>query len=81
MEIEKLDSGRWVPFEADDVQLEFVRIDPFVRTTLKSKGRFNINVISCNCITSCVVGVLYCVSVSSLMLANSTAAITITCLV
>jgi len=27
-----------VPFAADDVQLEFVRIDPFVRTTLKGKG-------------------------------------------
>lgn len=38
VEIEKLDDGKWVPFEADDVQLEFVRIDPFVRTTLKGKG-------------------------------------------
>lgn len=38
MEIEKFDDGKWVAFEADDVQLEFVRIDPFVRTTLKRKG-------------------------------------------
>lgn len=30
--------GAWVPFEATDVQLEFVRIDPFVRTTLVGKG-------------------------------------------
>jgi hypothetical protein len=27
-----------VPFNGTDVQLEFVRIDPFVRTTLKNKG-------------------------------------------
>jgi oligosaccharyltransferase complex subunit beta len=26
-----------VPYDADDVQLEFVRIDPFVRMTLKRK--------------------------------------------
>jgi len=39
-EIEKFDDGKWVPFEADDVQLEFVRIDPFVRTTLKRKGLY-----------------------------------------
>jgi oligosaccharyltransferase complex subunit beta len=38
LEIEKLESGKWVPFEATDVQLEFVRIDPFVRTTLRGKG-------------------------------------------
>ena len=37
-EIQKLDDGKWVPFEVDDVQLEFVRIDPFVRTVLKGKG-------------------------------------------
>jgi len=34
IEIEQLKSGKWVPFDADDVQLEFVRIDPFVRTTM-----------------------------------------------
>ncbi|XP_067006615.1 dolichyl-diphosphooligosaccharide--protein glycosyltransferase 48 kDa subunit [Anabrus simplex] len=37
IEIEKLQKGAWVPYDADDVQLEFVRIDPFVRTTLKRK--------------------------------------------
>ena len=33
--IEELINGKWVPFKAEDVQLEFVRIDPFVRTFLK----------------------------------------------
>ncbi|KAJ9595545.1 hypothetical protein L9F63_013254, partial [Diploptera punctata] len=37
IEIEKLQKGIWVPYDADDVQLEFVRIDPFVRTTLQRK--------------------------------------------
>jgi len=36
--IEELDDGQWKPFAANDVQLEFVRIDPFVRTTLKHIG-------------------------------------------
>lgn len=29
---------KWVPFNGTDVQLEFFRIDPFVRTTMKNKG-------------------------------------------
>ncbi|XP_061525683.1 dolichyl-diphosphooligosaccharide--protein glycosyltransferase 48 kDa subunit [Phycodurus eques] len=33
--IEMLSEGQWVPFDGDDIQLEFVRIDPFVRTYLK----------------------------------------------
>lgn len=37
--IEKLADGKWVPFDGDDIQLEFVRIDPFVRTFLKRNGR------------------------------------------
>lgn len=37
IEIDILEGGAWKPFAADDVQLEFVRIDPFVRTTLKRK--------------------------------------------
>lgn len=45
MEIQKYEDGKWVPFEADDVQLEFVRIDPFVRTTLKSKGLYVVAVL------------------------------------
>jgi oligosaccharyltransferase complex subunit beta len=41
IEIEELREGKWIPFEAKDVQLEFVRIDPFVRTYLKgSNGKF-----------------------------------------
>lgn len=37
--IEMLSEGRWVPFTGDDIQLEFVRIDPFVRTYLKKNGK------------------------------------------
>lgn len=36
--IQELSSGKWQPFQANDIQLEFVRIDPFVRTTLKNIG-------------------------------------------
>lgn len=36
-EIEIFEKGQWKPFTADDVQLEFVRIDPFVRITLQRK--------------------------------------------
>ncbi|XP_055515130.1 dolichyl-diphosphooligosaccharide--protein glycosyltransferase 48 kDa subunit [Leucoraja erinacea] len=36
--IEKLSDGKWIPFDGDDIQLEFVRIDPFVRTYLKKNG-------------------------------------------
>ena len=39
IEIDKLENGKWVPFDADDVQLEFVRIDPFVRTSLQHKSK------------------------------------------
>nr|CAG4637760.1 EOG090X05EE [Chydorus sphaericus] len=35
IQIEKLVKDKWVPFDAKDIQLEFVRIDPFVRTFLK----------------------------------------------
>lgn len=41
MDIEKFENGKWIPFDADDVHLEFVRIDPFVRTTLKGKGYYS----------------------------------------
>merc|ERR1711976_95312 len=41
IEIEEYSAGKWQPFKANDVQLEFVRIDPFVRTTLKgTDGKF-----------------------------------------
>jgi oligosaccharyltransferase complex subunit beta len=43
IEIEELKDNKWVPFKADDVQMEFVRIDPFVRTTLKqSNGKYSV---------------------------------------
>jgi len=38
IEIEELNAGKWKPFQANDIQLEFVRIDPFVRTTLVPIG-------------------------------------------
>jgi len=41
IQIEELTVDGWVPYKAKDVQLEFVRIDPFVRTTLvPSNGNF-----------------------------------------
>uniref|UniRef100_A0A8C8D457 Dolichyl-diphosphooligosaccharide--protein glycosyltransferase 48 kDa subunit n=1 Tax=Oncorhynchus tshawytscha TaxID=74940 RepID=A0A8C8D457_ONCTS len=36
--IEMLSEGSWIPFDGEDIQLEFVRIDPFVRTYLKKNG-------------------------------------------
>lgn len=39
IEIEILDNNQWKPFNADDIQLEFVRIDPFVRTNLQRKAQ------------------------------------------
>lgn len=38
LEVEELIDGKWKPFVANDIQLEFVRIDPFVRVTLKAIG-------------------------------------------
>lgn len=38
IKIEILRDGKWVPHDADDVQLEFVRIDPFVRVFMKRKA-------------------------------------------
>jgi len=37
--IEELIDGEWVPFEADDVQLELVMLDPYIRTGLAHDGR------------------------------------------
>nr|CAG4643929.1 EOG090X05EE [Lepidurus arcticus] len=44
IQIDQLKNGKWVPYDGTDVQLEFVRIDPFVRTTLKpgKSGRFEV---------------------------------------
>ncbi|KAK3090175.1 hypothetical protein FSP39_009732 [Pinctada imbricata] len=38
IDIEELKEGQWKAFSGSDVQLEFVRIDPFVRTTLKNSN-------------------------------------------
>jgi len=38
IKIEEFNQGKWVPFQAKDVQLEFFRIDPFVRTYLQSSA-------------------------------------------
>jgi len=35
---ELLEDGTWAPYKSDDVQMEFVRIDPFVRTPLALNG-------------------------------------------
>jgi len=41
IEVEELSGGKWQTFHTDDMQLEFVRIDPFVRIPLKQQnGRF-----------------------------------------
>lgn len=36
--VQKLAGDKWVPYETNDLQLEFVRIDPFVRMTMKPVG-------------------------------------------
>lgn len=41
IEIEEYKDGKWQPFGGKDVQLEFVRIDPFVRTTLSNKSKWS----------------------------------------
>jgi len=38
IEIEEFKGKKWVPFNAADVQLEFIRLDPHIRTTLKTDG-------------------------------------------
>jgi len=42
IQLEEWNGRHWVPYIANDVQLEFVRIDPHIRTTLKpdNKGRY-----------------------------------------
>ena len=35
---EKRPDGTWAPFVANDIQLEFIRLDPFHRLNLKQKG-------------------------------------------
>jgi len=38
IDVERLSGNKWVPYETNDLQLEFVRIDPFVRMTMKPVG-------------------------------------------
>lgn len=38
IEVEQLKNGKWAAYDATDLQLEFVRIDPFVRTALRKEG-------------------------------------------
>ncbi|KAK9811519.1 hypothetical protein WJX72_005178 [[Myrmecia] bisecta] len=42
LDIQELTLGGWRPYRADDVQLEFVMLDPYIRTTLEhnKKGTF-----------------------------------------
>lgn len=35
IKIEEVVNGKWVQYKGDDVQLEFIMLDPYVRTTLK----------------------------------------------
>ena len=42
MNIEELVNGEWVPFDQNDVQVDYHRLDPFVRRTMKNeKGLFS----------------------------------------
>ena len=36
--VKELVNGKWVPFDGKDMQMEFVRIDPFVRVTMENKA-------------------------------------------
>uniref|UniRef100_A0AAV1VDI2 Dolichyl-diphosphooligosaccharide--protein glycosyltransferase 48 kDa subunit n=1 Tax=Peronospora matthiolae TaxID=2874970 RepID=A0AAV1VDI2_9STRA len=43
-DLHELKDGKWVPYRANDVQLEFVMLDPHVRTTMvhDNKGHFHV---------------------------------------
>jgi len=36
--VKELVNGKWVAYDGKDMQMEFVRIDPFVRVTMENKG-------------------------------------------
>lgn len=38
IDVQKLAGDKWIPYETNDLQLEFVRIDPFIRMTMKPVG-------------------------------------------
>ncbi|CEG46264.1 RxLR-like protein [Plasmopara halstedii] len=44
LDLHELKDGKWVPYKADDVQLEFVMLDPHVRTTMNhnDQGHFSV---------------------------------------
>ncbi|TDH73849.1 hypothetical protein CCR75_006284 [Bremia lactucae] len=44
MDLHELKSGQWLPFKGNDVQLEFVMLDPHIRTTLThdEQGHFSV---------------------------------------
>ncbi|RCI05274.1 hypothetical protein CU098_012686 [Rhizopus stolonifer] len=50
VDIAELKNGEWIPYNADDVQLEIIMLDPYIRTTLKqvpnseNVGRFEARV-------------------------------------
>ena len=37
--IEEFKAEKWVAYNGQDIQMEFVRIDPFIRQTMKNKNR------------------------------------------
>jgi oligosaccharyltransferase complex subunit beta len=43
-DLHELRDGQWLPFEADDVQLEFVMLDPHVRKTMTHDGQGHFSV-------------------------------------
>jgi oligosaccharyltransferase complex subunit beta len=44
IEIDEWNGSKWIPFQASDVQLEFIMLNPYIRKTLKhnNKGKFSI---------------------------------------
>jgi len=42
IKIEEMKNGKWSAFDGTDVQLEFIRLDPFVRITLKNVKNGNL---------------------------------------
>ena len=74
IEIEELQNGKWVPFQANDVQLEFVRIDPFVRTTLSKESTYHIHGLSQDFKNACPKQQLpnFCPSTSSYLSTSNT---------
>lgn len=45
MFIEEWVDSKWVPFVADDLQLEFIMLDPYVRTKLKHTSEAKYSVV------------------------------------